>query len=76
MKFETLVYVGAYQQEENNIDKIASLSGSIELRDTEHREELWVKVNHAIVNYFLTKKYITKQEAKEIVQKADVIVLF
>ena len=77
MKFETLVYLNLYSLEEDNKDKIASLSGSISLRYEENGEpELWIEVNNAVVKYFLVRGYLTANEAKTILKKADTIVLF
>jgi len=77
MTFETLVYLNLYSLEEDNKDKIASLSGSVSLRYEENGEpELWIEVNNAVVKYFLARGYLTTEEAKTILKKADTIVLF
>ena len=77
MKFETLVYLNLYSLEEDNKDKLTTLSGSISLRYEENGEpELWIEVNNAVVKYFLARGYLTAKEAKAILKKADTIVLF
>ena len=77
MKFETLVYLNVYSLEEDNKDKLTTLSGLISLRYEENGEpELWLDVNIEVVRYFLVRGYLTAKEAETILEKADTIVLF
>ena len=77
MTFKTLAYIEIYALEKENKNKIAGLSGSVSLKYDENWEpELWIEANRAIVNYFLSKGYLTKQESEEILKRADTIVLY
>jgi len=77
MTFETLVYINEYELEKDNIEIMSSLSGSTGLKYDENGEpEIWSEVNENIVEYFMARGYLNPKEAKEILSKADTIVLY
>ena len=77
MAFKTLAYLEAYNLEKENKGKLAALSGSISLKYDENWEpELWIEVNHGVVNYLMSRGYLTKKESGEILRNVDTLVLY
>jgi len=77
MTFETIAYIPVPTYEKEFPNGVFKISDSAFTKYAEDGDtEIWVEAEEDVVDYLLSKGYLNKQEALEILDKAEIIVMY